>query len=142
MAVLGGEEARASSQGAHRGGYVLRENAHAVYTLVGTGSEVQFCLVASDLLSEKGIVTRVVALPCWACFEEQDDEYRASVLRRDIASVSLEAGATLGWHRYVDDALGIDSFGLSAPGSFVFEHFHINAEALVDFVSSKLEALS
>ena len=84
----------------------------------------------------------MVALPCWACFEAQDESYRASVLRRDIASVSLEAGATLGWHRYVDVALGIDDFGLSAPGSYVFEYFHINAQALVDFVSSRVEASS
>jgi transketolase len=142
VAVLSGEDAAASANGARRGGYVVRERAEALYTLVGTGSEVQFCLAASERLGEMGIATRVVALPCWACFDEQDDDYRASVLRRDIPSVSLEAGATLGWHRYVDDALGIDAFGLSAPGSYVFEYFHINAEVLVDFVSSKVEASS
>ncbi|NNN08037.1 MAG: transketolase [Acidimicrobiaceae bacterium] len=138
VAVLNGDDALASMQGARFGGYVLREDADAAYTLVGTGSEVQFCLAASERLAEQGIATRVVALPCWTCFEEQDGEYRARVLRRDIPSVSLEAGATLGWHRYVDDALGIDSFGLSAPGSYAFEYFHINAEALVDFVTSRV----
>ena len=142
IAVLSGDDARASREGAHRGGYVVREDPAALYTLVGTGSEVQWCLSASDRLAERGIATRVVALPCWACFDEQDATYRESVLRREVPSVSLEAGATLGWHRYVDDALGIDTFGLSAPGSYVFEHFHINAEALVDFVSSRLEASS
>jgi transketolase len=140
--VLNGDDARASFAGAARGGYVLRENDEACYSLVGTGSEVSLCLAASDALSELGIVTRVVALPCWACFEAQDESYRTGVLRRDIASVSLEAGATLGWHRYVDVALGIDDFGLSAPGSYVFEYFHINAQALVDFVSSRVEASS
>ncbi|MDH2903137.1 MAG: transketolase [Actinomycetota bacterium] len=140
VAVLSGPDAIASSQGARRGGYVVRESAGAVYTLVATGSEVQHCLSAHETLSARGIATRVVALPCWRCFDEQDVEYRASVLRRDIPSVSLEAGSTLGWHRYVDDALGIDAFGLSAPGSYVFEHFHINAQALVDFVLSKVEA--
>jgi transketolase len=142
VAVLNGEDARASANGARRGGYVVRESTEALYSLVGTGSEVQFCLAASERLGEMGVATRVVALPCWACFDEQDDEYRASVLRRDIPSVSLEAGATLGWHRYVDVALGIDTFGLSAPGSYVFEYFHINAGVLVDFVSSKVEASS
>jgi transketolase len=140
--VLNGDDARASFAGAARGGYVLRENDEACYSLVGTGSEVSLCLAASDALSELGIATRVVALPCWACFEAQDESYRANVLRRNIASVSLEAGATLGWHRYVDVALGIDDFGLSAPGSYVFEYFHINAQALVDFVSSRVEASS
>jgi transketolase len=142
VAVLSGEDAAASANGARRGGYVVRESAEALYTLVGTGSEVQFCLAANERLGERGIATRVVALPCWACFDEQDDFYRASVLRRDIPSVSLEAGATLGWHRYVDDALGIDAFGLSAPGSYAFEYFHVNAEVLVDFVSSRVEASS
>ena len=61
------------------------------------------------------------------------------MLRREVPSVSLEAGATLGWHRYVDEALGIDSFGMSAPASFVFEHFAINAAALVDHVTTHLE---
>ena len=138
IAVLSGEDARASIRGAHRGGYVLRENVNARFTLVGTGSEVQHCLTASEQLAELGINTRVVALPCWACFDEQDSAYRASVLRRDIASVSLEAGATLGWHRYVDDALGINSFGLSASGAYVFQYFNINSQVLVDFVKSKV----
>ena len=138
--VMSGNDAQASLAQAWRGGYVVRENAEARYTLVGTGSEVALCLAANDELAARGIVTRVVALPCWACFDAQDDEYRDTVLRRDVPSVSLEAGATLGWHRYVDDALGIDSFGLSAPGDYVFEHFHINAAALVGFVTSKVGA--
>ncbi len=142
VAVLSGEDARASRAGAARGGYVLREDPHAVYTLVGTGSEVQYCLAAHEQLDARGIATRVVALPCWACFEAQDAPYRADVLRRDVASVSLEAGATLGWHRYVDDAIGIDTFGLSAPGAYAFEHFHINAEVLVDFVASRVGVAS
>ena len=100
---------------------------------------MQHCLDAADELARQGVATRVVAMPCWACFEAQDPEYRASVLRREVPSVSLEAGATLGWHRYVDDALGIDSFGMSAPAPFLFEHFAINASALVNFVTSHLE---
>ena len=139
VAVLEGEDARASRDGAARGGYVLREVDDARYTLVATGSEVQHCLAAHEELAGRGIATRVVAMPCWACFDAQDEEYRHGVLRRDIASVSLEAGATLGWHRYVDDALGIDSFGLSAPGSFAFRHFRITPAAVVDFVTSRLE---
>ncbi len=139
VAVMSGEDAKASLVGAPRGGYVLREDAGARYSLFASGSEVQHCLSAADELAARGVATRVVAMPCWACFEAQDEEYRASVLRRDVPSVSLEAGATLGWHRYVDDALGIDDFGMSAPGAYVFEHFAINASALVNFVTSHLE---
>ena len=138
MPVFGGDEAAASARGARFGGYVLRERGDAVFTLVGTGSELAHCLDASEELDAKGISVRVVALPCWRCFDEQPDAYRESVLRRELPSVSLEAGATLGWDRYVDQAIGIDSFGLSAPGDYVFEHFHMTATSLVDHVERRL----
>jgi transketolase len=87
----------------------------------------------------KGIVTRVVALPCWRCFDAQTPDYRTGVLRRDLPSVSIEAGATLGWTKYVDQAIGIDSFGLSAPGGYVFDYFHIAPSTLVSHVEQVLE---
>ncbi len=138
VAVLEGADAIASAQGAQHGGYVVREHADARFTLVGTGSELSQCLRASDELAERGVATRVVALPCWECFEEQSATYRARVLRRDLPSVSLEAGATLGWSRYVDHAIGLDTFGLSAPGPYLFEHFGLNADALIHHVTETL----
>ena len=138
--VLAGDDARASASGARRGGYVVREREGAVFTLMATGSEVAVCLEAHDLLAERGLVTRVVALPCWRCFDEQDAEYRESVLRRSLPSVSLEAGATLGWTRYADAALGIDDFGFSAPGPQVFEHFGVTAAAVVAYVEGMVAA--
>jgi transketolase len=138
VAVFNDVDAKASKQGARKGGYVVRENADAVYTLVGTGSEVQHCLQANDELAAQGIPTRVVALPCWRCFDAQSSEYRQEVLRRIIPSVSIEAGATLGWTKYVDQAIGIDSFGMSAPGSYVMDYFNINAAALVAHVHEAL----
>jgi transketolase len=140
LPVFGGDDATASSEGSSKGGYVLRERDNAVFTLVGTGSEVGVCLQANDELAAKGIVTRVVALPCWACFEAQPLDYRRKVLSRQLPSVSLEAGATLGWAKYVDEAFGIDSFGLSAPGEFVFEYFNITAATLIAHVESVLAA--
>ncbi|MHB1087954.1 MAG: transketolase family protein [Acidimicrobiales bacterium] len=139
MPVLGGSDAVASKTNARRGGYVVRENPDAVFTLVGTGSELAHCLSAHDALAEKGFATRVVALPCWRCFDEQPLEYRRDVLRRSIPSVALEAGATLGWTKYVDEAIGIDTFGLSAPGAYVFEYFNITPETLVTHVQNALE---
>ena len=136
--VLGGADATASAENARRGAYVVREHADARFTLVATGSEVQYCLEAYDLLAAEGITTRVVAMPCWRCFDAQDRTYRHGVLRRTIPSVALEAGSTLGWHRYVDHALGIDEFGLSAPGAFVFEHYHITANSIVEHVREVL----
>ncbi len=136
--VLTGAEATASRQGAARGGYVVREHPDAVFTLMATGSEVGHCLEAATMLAEQDVAVRVVALPCWTCFQEQTSNYRGSVLRYDLPSVSLEAGATLGWHKYADEALGIDTFGLSAPGAFVFDHFSIAASAVVDHVLNRL----
>ena len=130
---------RASLAGAPRGGYVLREAPEARLTLVGTGSEVSLCLRASDALAERGVSTRVVAMPCWRCFESQSLEYRRAVLRRDVASLSVEAGATLGWARYTDESIGIDSFGMSAPGSYVFNYFNFTVESVVDYVLERLD---
>ncbi|MFY9783985.1 MAG: transketolase [Acidimicrobiales bacterium] len=138
MLVLSGADAEASAEGARLGGYVLRENDDAVFTLASTGSEVGACLSAADELATKGIVTRVVAMPCWRCFDAQPLEYRTKVLRRSIPSVSLEAGATLGWANYVDQSIGINSFGMSAPGKSVFEYFNIVPATVVAHVERVL----
>jgi transketolase len=138
MPVFNDADAKASRENARRGGYVIREDAGAVFTLVATGSEVGHCLGANEELATQGVKTRVVALPCWRCFDAQPSDYRDGVLRRSTPSVSLEAGATLGWTKYVDQALGIDSFGMSAPGSYVMDYFNINAAALVAHVHEAL----
>lgn len=138
MPVFAGADADASAAGARHGGYVLREREDAVFTLVGTGSELAHCCAAHDELLARGIVTRVVALPCWRCFDAQPLAYRTDVLRRAIPSVALEAGATLGWTKYVDTAFGIDHFGMSAPGSFIFNFFGITPATLVAHVESVL----
>lgn len=136
--VFAEKETAASRAGARRGGYVVREHDDAVFTLVGTGSEVSLCLAAADELASRGVVTRVVALPCWRCFDVQPAAYRADVLRRSTPSVSLEAGATLGWANYVDASIGIDAFGMSAPGDVVLEYFNIVPATVVSHVERVL----
>jgi transketolase len=138
MPVFSSEDAKASALGARRGGYVVRDADNAVFTLVATGSEVGVCLSACDELAKQNIVTRVVALPCWRCFDGQPLEYRNAVLRRTIPSVSLEAGATLGWTKYVDEAIGIDTFGLSAPSAYNLDYFHMTAATVVAHVHDVL----
>jgi len=138
IAVFNEVDAKVSKSNARKGGYVVRENPDAVFTLVGTGSEVQHCLAANDELTQQGVATRVVALPCWRCFDAQPSTYRQDVLRRTIPSVSIEAGATLGWTKYVDQAIGIDSFGMSAPGGYVMDYFNINAATVVAHVHEAL----
>jgi transketolase len=132
------DAAAASAAGARSGGYVVRESDEAVFTLVGTGSEVSLCLRANEELAAKGIVTRVVALPCWRCFDAQPSEYRRGVLRRSIPSVAIEAGATLGWANYVDDSIGVNTFGMSAPEKVIFENYNIVPAAVVAHVEHVL----
>ena len=137
--VLTGDEAAASLRDAHRGGYVVREVASAQLSLIATGSEVSLALSAADMLASNGVPVRVVALPCWRCFEGQPADYRASVLAKGrIPSVAVEAGSPFGWERYADEVIGIDDFGVSAPGSQVFAHFGITAENVARYVSERI----
>ncbi len=129
LPVLAGTDARDSVL---RGGYVLAESdqdAHVV--LVASGSEVQHCVAAASSLRNEGIEARVVSLPCWEVFERQDEDYRESVLPKDLPTVSIEAGSTFGWDRYADTTLGIDRFGASAPGGLVMEKLGMTRDAVV-----------
>jgi transketolase len=140
LPVLAGAAEQASREHAHRGGYAVVEDPNAVITILATGSEVGISIAASEALAERGVATRVVALPCWACFEAQSMEYRQSVLRNDLPSLAVEAGATLGWYKYADEVIGIDRFGISAPAGYIFEEFGITAAAVVQRVQELLEA--
>jgi len=91
--------------------------------LLATGSEVSLCVDAARLLAEAGTRVRVVSLPCWELFAEQDDSYRSEVLTEGVPVLSVEAATTFGWERYADDSLGIDHFGASAPGEVVMREF-------------------
>jgi len=103
--------------------------------LVGTGSEVQLCLGARDVLEAEGIRTRVVSMPSFELFERQPEAYRAAVLPAAVrARVTVEAGATLGWERYAGEAgetIGIDRFGASAPGAVVMREYGFTVENVV-----------
>lgn len=133
-----------SSEGVRKGGYVLADSATGKVDvqLLATGSEVQLALAAREELAKSGIGARVISLPCLEWFEAQDQAYRDSVLLPDVkARVSVEAGSTLGWARYVGDAgrsVGIDHYGASANGNLLFEKFGITAEAVVDAAKESL----
>ncbi len=128
-----------SPAGVARGGYVLRESTDAVATVVATGSELQHAVEAADLLAEQGVLVRVVSLPCWEVFVEQDLDYRAAVLPRTHPTVSIEAGSTHGWHRWADTCLGIDRFGASAPGGEIMEHLGMTSTAVVDAIRAAID---
>jgi transketolase len=114
-----------------KGAYVLEDAANAKVILIATGSEVSVALGAAKLLAADGIGARVVSMPSWRIFDEQTAEYKASVLTAGVPRLAIEAGATLGWWKYVGldgDVVGIDRFGASAPGPIVMKEFGFTAE--------------
>lgn len=118
------------------GAYVIRDvEGQPDLILVGTGSEVSLCVKAAEAMEGKKV--RVVSMPSMELFEKQSAEYKKSVLGENVAIMGVEAGATHGWEKYTHYQMGIDEFGTSAPGSKVYEHFHLT----VDGVKEKAEKL-
>jgi transketolase len=107
--------------------------------LIATGSEVSLAIDARDLLAERGIGARVVSMPSWELFDEQDAEYVESVLPDGPPRVAIEAAATFGWERWADAILGIDTFGASAPGAELMERYGLTPSALADAVTAFVE---
>jgi transketolase len=114
-----------------KGAYVLEDASNPQVVLIGTGAEVWPVLEAAKLLAADGIRARVVSFPSWKIFEEQTAEYKASVLPAGVPRLAVEAGATLGWWKYVGldgDVIGLDRFGASAPGPIVLAKLGFGAE--------------
>ena len=119
-------------QGVRRGAYRLKEGNDLV--LVATGSEVHLILEAAQQLAAQNIDAAVVSMPSFKVFDEQGSAYRAAMFPREIPAMSVEAGATLGWYKYIGRegvAIGLDRFGASAPGSIVLKNLGISVEHVV-----------
>ncbi len=122
--------------GLARGGYVLKDadGGKPDCILIGTGSELQLCLDAAAALAADGIKARVVSLPCWELFSEQDAAYRESVLPAAVtARVACEAACGFGWERWLGPQgifVGMRSFGASGPAGKLYEHFGITTDAI------------
>ncbi len=138
--VLEGTAERAP-EGVPAGAYTLVDEAPGRLDLVllGTGSEVAVCAGARELLVADGLSVRVVSMPSWELFEAQPEDYRVGVLPPGVTTLAVEAGVSLGWERYADDAVAVDRFGASAPGArvlaeygFTPEHVAARARALLD----------
>jgi transketolase len=125
-----------------RGAYVLRDAEDAEVAIVGTGSELAVAIGAADLLTEENVRARVVSMPSWELFEAQDDSYRDAVLPPGLPSVSVEAGVSQGWERWVDRTVSIERFGASAPGAEVLEKLGITAENTARTARELLGALA
>lgn len=120
------------------GGYIIDDDStdnKPDVILMGSGSEVEIAIKAANILREEGKKVRVVSFVSWELFEEQSDDYKESVLPAAVtARVSVEAGATFGWERYVGlkgKAVGVDRFGASAPANILYKEFGITAENVV-----------
>ena len=126
-----------------RGGYRLRAaSATRRVVLIATGSEVALACDVRDALEGEGIGADVVSMPCTELFDAQDAAYRADSIPGDALIVSIEAGATYGWHKYVGRdglAIGIDRYGASAPAKDLFPHFGFTVDAIVPQIRSRLE---
>ncbi len=109
--------------------------------LIGTGSEVQVCIAARELLAARGIAARVVSMPSWSLFEQQSVEYRMDVLPPGVPALAVEAGVRFGWERYADDVVSIDRFGASAPGDVVMRELGITPEHTVERALALLDAI-
>ena len=124
-----------------KGAYRLKaaEAARAV-VLVATGSEVEIAMATAAALEADGIGADVVSMPCAELFDAQDAAYRADVLPAGVLKVSVEAGVTLGWQKYVGDGLtiGIDRFGASAPADELYKYFGLSAQAIVPQIKARL----
>ncbi|MFN8560062.1 MAG: transketolase [Anaerolineae bacterium] len=131
------EATEALKAGVARGGYVVAggEGGTPDVILLASGSEMHIALAAHRMLTEQGVKARVVSLPCWEVFAGQDEAYRESVLPSGVeARVSIEAGVTLGWQKWVGSkgiAIGVDRFGASAPYQRVYAEYGLTPDAVV-----------
>jgi len=125
------------ADGLARGAYVLRDlgKGDPQVILMASGSEVELIVAAGEQLATEGMNVRLVSFPCWKLFENQDEDYRESVLPARVgAKLAVEAGVSQGWERWVGDQGGIisiDRFGASAPANVLFEKYGFSVENVV-----------
>jgi transketolase len=134
--------AGSSIEATTKGAYILSDSGGTPeLILIGTGGETELCVKAAEVLRGEGVKVRVVSMPSWELFAEQDEAYQESVLPKAVKKrLAVEAGTSFGWCRYVGDegaSISIDTFGASAPGEVVLERFGYT----VDNVVAKAKAL-
>eukprot|EP00056_Hartaetosiga_gracilis_P003344 m.62932 g.62932 ORF g.62932 m.62932 type:complete len:682 (+) comp11422_c0_seq1:129-2174(+) len=121
-----------SAEKVAQGAYVLKDADNAKLIIAASGSEVSLAMNAAKVLDQEGIATRVVSFPCWSLFNEQSQEYKESVFTPGTPVLSVEAANTQGWAKYSHAQVGIDSFGMSGPGSKVLAHFGFTVDNVVE----------
>jgi transketolase len=135
-------------EGVDRGAYVLSDapGGHPAVILIATGSEVHMALSAQKRLAEQGVAARVVSMPSWERFERQPPDYRVRVLPPAIkARVAIEAGATIGWQKWVGsegEIVGVDRFGASAPYKEIYQHLGLTPEHIAERALAAIKRIS
>jgi transketolase len=124
-----------SATNVDKGAYVVVAADKPDVVLLATGSEVSVAMDAAEGLAKEGIAAQVVSMPCWELFDEQDQQYKDSVIPPSVkARVGVEAAIEQGWHKYIGDNgvfIGMSTFGASAPAKVCFEKFGITAENVI-----------
>ena len=125
-----------SIEGTKKGGYIVVDAPNPELIIIATGSELALAVKAAEVLAAEGKAVRVVSMPSMELYNEQSDAYKESVLPVAVKKrVSVEAGSTFGWHKYVGsegEVIGMDSFGASAPGPTVYEKFGFTVDKVVE----------
>ncbi|QUD86588.1 transketolase [Phenylobacterium montanum] len=120
---------------------LLPAEGEAQVTLFATGTEVAVAVEARKLLQAEGVGTRVVSVPCWELFEQQDASYRAETIGGSPVRIAVEAGVKLGWERFIGEDggfVGMSGFGASAPFERLYKEFGITGEAVASLAKAKL----
>ncbi|WP_333895845.1 transketolase [Brevundimonas aurantiaca] len=125
-----------------KGAYEIKPaSGEAKATLFGTGTELALALKAAETLEAEGVPTRVVSVPCFELFEQQDAAYQASVIGRGTVRVAVEAAIKQGWERFIGEDgafIGMTGFGASAPAEVLYDKFGVTADAVVAAVKARL----
>jgi transketolase len=120
------------------GAGIVRGDGDPDIVLVATGSEVALCVEASEQLAAAGTSARVVSMPSWDRFDQQNTGFQRGIFPPGVPVLSVEAAITLGWHKYADETIGIDRFGASAPGAIALNNLGINADNIVERATALL----
>lgn len=131
-----------TNEKALKGGYILKKQDSPDLVIIATGSEVKLALDASEALEKEGVKAQVVSMMCQEIFDKQDQEYKDSVIPKNVEKrVSIECLSTYGWQKYTGLNglnIGIDEFGMSAPGSKIMDHFGFTTEKIVEKIKQYL----
>lgn len=134
----------ASDGGVAQGAYTIVEAANNSpdVLLLATGSEVSLAIQAAEKLAEQSIQASVISMPCWELFDQQPADYQQALLPAGVPKVAVEAGSSMGWHRYIGQEGGLvtlDDFGHSGPGGLVMEKLGFNVDNVVTVAKQTIQ---